>query len=545
MIESNMKTIFVALALSLGILPAARAGIDGQWVADMPTGPSGPVLELKSDGDRLTGWLSEPDKKLQIDKGVIHGNTLSFEMAMDVKGQSLTLLYTGELSGDELHLTLSVRGMPGEERITMRRVDPKGSLLAMYAENPAPEEVTAWLKANAIRLASVQATDDFADMAPLKARLQDALIVGMGEATHGTREFQQFKFRMFRFLVEQLGFTVFGIESNWPESLEVNRYILGADVDPLPGLGFEWWQTEDMMVMLQWMRQYNQNPFHAHKLKFFGFDMQTPGVAESNVLDYLGRVDPGARVDAARVFTLLGKRGENKEYEAASAELKRRTAEGLGAFLRRFDERKLDYMAHSSQEDWTMARQNAVIVKQAEVKLADQGERGKAARDRSMGDNVKWILDHEPPGTKIMLWAHNAHVATAAPQDSPEHLPMGGRLRELYGDRYVSCGFVFQQGGFRAVDMAGNGIRSFTVGPPPGGSIDATFAALGLPLFAIDLRHLPAGKAADWFAGPHVSRQIGGGYSESTPGVWLLRMRAAQAYDLLIFVDKTTPSKPF
>ncbi|MEI9973163.1 MAG: hypothetical protein WDO73_14600 [Ignavibacteriota bacterium] len=76
-------------------------------------------------------------------------------MAMDVKGQSLTLLYTGELSGDELHLTLSVRGMPGEERITMRRVDPKGSLLARYAENPALKRSPAWLKANAIRLASV------------------------------------------------------------------------------------------------------------------------------------------------------------------------------------------------------------------------------------------------------------------------------------------------------------------------------------------------------------------------------------------------------
>ena len=128
----------------------------------------------------------------------------------------------------------------------------------------------------------------------------------------------------------------------------------------------------------------------------------------------------------------------------------------------------------------------------------------------------------------MMLWAQNCHVASAAPQGSPEHLPMGGRLRELYGDRAVSCGFVFQQGGFRAVGMAGKGVRPFTVGPSPGGSLDTTFAALGMPLFAIDLRHLPAGKVADWFATPHVSRQIGGSYSEATPGVWLHRIRAAR-----------------
>ena len=178
-----MKTMVVALALSLGVLPAARAGIDGQWLPALPNGPSGSVLELKSDGDRLTGWLSEPDGQLQISKGVIHGNTLSFEMAVNIKGQALTLLYTGELSGDELHLTLTVSGTPGEERMTMRRVDPKGPPLAMFTEKAAPEEVTAWLKANAIRLATVEATGDFADMAPLKARLEDARIVGMGEAS--------------------------------------------------------------------------------------------------------------------------------------------------------------------------------------------------------------------------------------------------------------------------------------------------------------------------------------------------------------------------
>ena len=279
-------------------------------------------------------------------------------------------------------------------------------------------------------------------------------------------------------------------------------------------------------------------------MKVYGFDMQTPGLAETNVLAYLERVDPGARADAARVFDVLGKWGENKEYEAAPAGIKRRTAESLAALLRRFDDRKPDYVGKSSQEAWTIARQNAVIVQQAEVKLGDQGERGRTARDRSMGDNMKWILDQEPPGTKMMLWAHNGHVAAAAPDDSPDHRPMGGRLHQLYGDRAVACGFVFEQGCFRAVGMAGNGVSSFTVGPPPGGSLDATFAALGMPLFGIDLRRLPAGTVADWFGAPHISRQIGGGYFEATPGVWLHQLRPAQAYDLLIFIGKTTPSRP-
>jgi erythromycin esterase len=538
-----VKTILAILLSGFALLPAARAGVDGQWEALTSTGRSGVLLELKSNGGRLTGWLSQPNGKLEIANGSIQGNAVSFEMAVDIQGQQLRLFYEGQLDGDELRLTLRVRGRPGEESVTLKRVDPDASPLDRFAEGAAPNDVTGWLKTNAIRFGSVDADAGFADMAPLKARLREARIVAMGEATHGTREFQQLKVRMFRFLVEQLGFTVFGIEANWPEALEVNEYVLGGNVDPTRGLGFLWWQTEDMFALLSWMRQYNQDPAHTRKLKFYGFDMQTPGLAQSNVLDYLRRVDPEAVDTATEVFKMLGSWGENKQYETAAAEFKRRTAEKLAALLRRFDERKQDYVGKSSLPDWTMARQNMVIVKQAEVKLGNQGQPGRAFRDQAMAENVKWILEQEPLGSKMMLWAHNGHVAAAAPVYAPDHLPMGGHLREFFGDRLVTCGFIFQQGGFRAVDMATRSVNAFTVGPPPRGSLDATLAALGAPLFAIDLRGLPKGTVADWFAERRVSRQIGGGYSEATPGVWMHRIHAAHDFDLLIFVDRTTPSR--
>src|SRR5665213_2011650 len=123
-----------------------------------------------------------------------------------------------------------------------------------------------------------------------------------------------------------------------------------------------------------------------------------------------------------------------------------------------------------------------------------------------MAENVKWILDREPSGTKMMLWAHNGHVAAAAPPDAPADIPMGGHLRQIFGDEMVSCGFAFGQGSFRAVDMPTGQINTFTVSPAPRGSFDATLASLDIPLFAVDLRHAP-----EWFAAPHYSRQIGGG----------------------------------
>ncbi|MCH7872711.1 MAG: erythromycin esterase family protein [Planctomycetes bacterium] len=80
---------------------------------------------------------------------------------------------------------------------------------ACYGQGDAA--VTRWVKANAVKLDTVEAGHGFADMQPIKAMVGSARIVGLGEATHGTREFFQLKHRMVEFLVEEMGFTIFAI----------------------------------------------------------------------------------------------------------------------------------------------------------------------------------------------------------------------------------------------------------------------------------------------------------------------------------------------
>src|SRR5438105_987208 len=107
-----MKAV-VAILFSCCTLFSAglsAAGVDGQWEAITPGRRSPVLLELKSEGSRLTGWLSQPNGKLGITNGSIDGAAVSFEMAVTMNGQALTLLYSGKLEGDELHLSLSARG---------------------------------------------------------------------------------------------------------------------------------------------------------------------------------------------------------------------------------------------------------------------------------------------------------------------------------------------------------------------------------------------------------------------------------------------------
>ena len=53
-----MKAIVAIFLWGFSLLPAARAGVDGQWEAAASDGRSGVLLELKSDDGRLIGSCS-------------------------------------------------------------------------------------------------------------------------------------------------------------------------------------------------------------------------------------------------------------------------------------------------------------------------------------------------------------------------------------------------------------------------------------------------------------------------------------------------------
>ena len=74
-----------------------------------------------------------------------------------------------------------------------------------------PPTLDGWIAARGIPFATVEPVDDDSDLLPLRAVIGDAPYVGVGEATHGSHEFFAMKHRLFRFLFERMGFTVFTI----------------------------------------------------------------------------------------------------------------------------------------------------------------------------------------------------------------------------------------------------------------------------------------------------------------------------------------------
>jgi len=424
-----------------------------------------------------------------------------------------------------------------------RRGDRVDAALALPAAEPPPAEVVAYIADHGIPLASVEVGKGDADLAPIGKLVAGARIVALGEATHGTREFFQLKHRLVEYLVGRQGFTVFAIEANQPECRAINDYVLhgkGSARDALEGIYFWTWRTEEVLALIEWMRAWNADPAHARKVQFTGFDVQATPVAHATVAAFVERVAPDqAKAWLAPLAPLAGP-GAQELVAKASPEERGKLTAGLAALAGAFDQRRNTWAAAAGAAAFADARHDLTILQQATAMYAAKGHGTADARDRAMADNVGWLL--EQTRAKIIVWAHDGHIANSL-YDSATN--MGSHLRKRYQQAYVNLGFLFHQGSFQAMDGTGGavGLVEHTVGPAPDGYASVAFARAGKPLLVLDLRALPRrGPVHDWFAAPHILREIGASFSgdQTSSSVHVL----PRLFDAVIYVGKTTRARP-
>jgi erythromycin esterase len=402
----------------------------------------------------------------------------------------------------------------------------------------ADPAVAAWLQGEVMPFSSTDPAAGLDDLEPLRRLVGDARIVSLGEATHGTREFFRMKHRILRFLVERMGFTAFAIEATWPEANRLDDYVRTGNGDPavlLSGLYFWTWNTHEVLDMIEWMRQYNAA---GGNVGFYGFDMQYPGMAIDNVKGFIAAVDPPSSSDFTQHVACLAPYANDARgrfptvgYEAQSAEYRDACRQDLQWVQDALDARRYWYEAASSHAQWARAEHGARVAIQWEEMTSK-----RQTRDAAMADNVKWLLDELPAEGKIVLWAHNGHVAT-----DPNYggvWSMGRWLRETYGSAMFVMGFDFARGSFNAVGWSGVSYTPLgpqTVGEPHDWSYEDYFLAAGMPLFILDVR-----SRTNWVAGPHLQRSIGSVFQLGYENV---SRRDPQLYDAVIFIENSSASQ--
>lgn len=107
----------MALFLLLTAVSVFAADVTGKWVAQVP-GRGGQTrevtLNLKADGNALTGTMSGRRGDTPIEEGKIDGDNISFSQTMEFNGNSMKIIYKGKISGDEIKFTREREGGEGQ-----------------------------------------------------------------------------------------------------------------------------------------------------------------------------------------------------------------------------------------------------------------------------------------------------------------------------------------------------------------------------------------------------------------------------------------------
>ncbi len=308
------------------------------------------------------------------------------------------------------------------------------TLLELFtpASNNATGGVINVLREHTIAIDTVQAGSGFEDLQPLKSILEGKRIVALGEATHGTREFFQMKHRMLEFLVREMGYEHFGMETSAETAQVINDYIAGGSGNPREVLYWPW-GTVEVMDMLDWMRTYNADPRTTRKITFHGID---PGIGD---------------------------------------------------------------------------------------------------RDLVMAANVSRILEQIGAESKIMLWAHNAHISNSEGW-------MGHYLKQQFGDQAYLLGFEFNHGAFTSRMST---IHTYSVGPASMAYYAYALSEVGKPIQFLDFQTMSQDRVLEeWlekdqssheFAELHAIYRLYPGWHTNYTS-WL------KLYDGVIFIEESTPA---
>lgn len=411
-------------------------------------------------------------------------------------------------------------------------------------------------------LATTDPMADFADLTPIGEALADARVIGLGEATHGTREFFRLKHRLIRYLVEKQGLRSFAIEANLPETLSMNDYVLygeGTPAEALDGMYFWTWNTASVVAFAEWLRTFNEGRPLGDRVRFHGIDAQYTSGAVKRLDTFLAETDPDLRAAVDADLAGTDDEGETTD-EYMSAHDPDATDRLVKRLMTAFDERGKAYAAATNERTTAVARRCLDTIEQVRTRrLAyerNSQEAAMAVRDEAMADNVGWLLDH---GThdRLVLWAHDSHLCRTENRAKRfgAVASLGSYLGDRYGDDYYALGFDFLDGEFRAI-----GIRltedaeraAWSLDEPPADSVTCAFAATDADLAFLDFDTLDSEERA-WFDRPRAKRELGAVYygpdgpaddeadGQATHNEWRV---LPEAFDGLVFVRETTATRP-
>jgi erythromycin esterase len=359
--------------------------------------------------------------------------------------------------------------------------NPRQTAAMLRGRALARDSATQWLSARSAPIPESGIVPNTGWLTPLDSLAARARLIGIGEATHGSKEFNDFRLSATRRLIERDGYRLVAIEASTARLGVLDRYVHGEiDAGPLVTRAIEsgWIGRRAQRELVRWVRQWNAT-HPTDRVSVIGVDPQDNEIARDSLSAFLKRAyGPDLMAKLAPMFRefaaadsqtlVFGDSDIDSATLAASMELLATLDLDATVLTSRFGNAAVQASRESTRQ----------LVEFAEFNSSSSGIVSRS-RDYFMALNLLDAVARAGGKTKAIYWAHNAHVAH--PENRSENAATaGGWLRLWLGCDYAALGASFGEGAFVAQipnDLTDR-LEISQLPPSPAESIDAVLSGM-------------------------------------------------------------------
>jgi len=393
------------------------------------------------------------------------------------------------------------------------------------------------------------------DLDALIARIGKARYVLLGEATHGTSDFYEWRATLSRRLIEDHGFSFIAVEGDWPDCYRVNRYAKwyvdsGSSARDVLHAFERWptwmWANREVAELAEWLRDHNRRRASERQVGFYGLDVYSLWDSMHAVVHYLESVDAELARAARAAYRCFEPYGEDAQEYARATALVPTTCEREAIAVLAALRDKAEEFGEDGRDAYFNAEQNALVARNAEHYYRTMIRGGPASwnvRDTHMVETLERLMKHHGPEAKAIVWEHNTHIGDARFTDMARAgmFNVGQVVRQSHDeDDVVLVGFGTHRGTVIAGEEWGAPMRRMRVPPAREHSFEHAFheAEVGDALVVFDDRDDGGIEALD---DPIGHRAIGVVYDPRNEA-WgnYVPTIVPRRYDAFMYIEETT-----
>lgn len=399
------------------------------------------------------------------------------------------------------------------------------------------QKAVSWINAHALPIEDASPDTELTLFrANVPQKFADAKVFGFGETTHQGKEFFDIKAKFFKYLVEHQGVTVFIMENSYTSEAAINEWISGGKGDATTianhfTLGF--WYCQEIVDLLQWMRNYNLTKTGNEQIRFYGMDIQYVQGINQELRDLVTKYT----IPISEELLLVADQCVAKEVVYSG---KTDWADLQIPKLREMERILLDFqkgLPNEHLEEYTTAIRALNYLIQYTYYVQHHYSQ---VRDLKMFENVRWIVANKATNGKAFIWAHNEHINNKqfGNYHSRNIYNLGRHLKEYYKNDYYSVGFDFgtgTQAGYYSDTDEKPTWKQVELKEPFADTYAQTLMQAKDAIYFIDLATALKGDASDFFE--KKTKQVvagGGGINPNTNHLY--QKKFSEMYDGLIFV---------